>query len=53
MKGFAFLYHGNDIFVISDKSRKSKASLEKPLDYKRYGESPSAAEKGHHKLVNK
>lgn len=41
------------VFLCGKKGLPLKASLEKPLDYKRYGESVYAAEKGHEKLVNK
>lgn len=49
------LGHGWETIVLlcGKKGLPLKASLEKPLDEKRYGESAYAAENGHKKLVNK
>ncbi len=39
MKGFAFWYHDNDIFVISDKPRKSRTLVREA--FKKMGINPS------------
>lgn len=41
------------VLLLGKRGEPLKASYEKPLDEKRYGESAYAAENGHKKLVNK